>query len=37
MRNRISSTVAAVLADCVDIIIFFSLGAFLTMMVLAMK
>ena len=37
MRNRLNNVVATVLADCVDLIIFFSLGAFLTMMVLAMK
>lgn len=37
MRNRLNTSAASVLADVVDLIIFFSLGAFLTMMVLAMK
>jgi hypothetical protein len=37
MRNRLNTAMATVLADFVDLIIFFSLGAFLTMMVLAMK
>jgi hypothetical protein len=37
MRKRVNTAVASVLADVVDLLIFFSLGAFLTMMVLAMK
>lgn len=37
MRNRLNTIFATVLADFVDLVIFFSLGAFLTMMVLALK
>ena len=37
MRNRLNAIFATVLADFVDLVIFFSLGAFLTMMVLALK
>jgi hypothetical protein len=37
MRNRMNTSVASILADVMDLIIFFSLGAFLTFMVLALK
>ena len=37
MRNRFNTLVRTAIADFVDLVIFFSLAAFLTMMVLAMK
>jgi hypothetical protein len=37
MRKRVSTAIGSVLTDFLDLIIFFSLGAFLTIMVLAMK